>query len=80
ARKLTYKEQRALEAEKRELAELPERIEALESEQHALTAAMAAPAFYQRDSAEIALAANRLKQLEEELAQAFMRWEELEGK
>ncbi len=80
ARKLTYKEQRALEAEKRELAELPERIETIESEQHALTAAMAEPAFYQRDSAEIALAANRLKQLEEELARAFMRWEELEGK
>jgi ATP-binding cassette subfamily F protein uup len=80
ARKLTYKEQRALEAEKRELAELPERIDALESEQHALTAAMVDPAFYQRDSAEIAQAANRLNQLEEELTQAFMRWEELEGK
>ena len=80
ARKLTYKEQRALEVEKRELAELPKRIEALEGEQHALTAAMADPAFYQRDSVEIALDANRLKQLEEELAQAFIRWEELEEK
>ncbi len=77
-RKLTYKEQRALEAQKRELAELPGRIEALESEQHQLTTAMADPVFYQRDSAEIAQAANRLKEIEEELAQAYERWEELE--
>jgi ABC transport system ATP-binding/permease protein len=77
-RKLTYKEQRALEAQKRELAELPGRIEALESEQHNLTKAMADPVFYQRDSAEIAQAANRLKELEEELALLYKRWEELE--
>ena len=77
-RKLTYKEQRALEAQKRELAELPGRIEALESEQHQLTTAMADPVFYQRDSAEIAQAANRLKEIEEELSQAYSRWEELE--
>ncbi len=36
-RKLTYKEQRALEAQQRELAELPQRIESLEAEVHALT-------------------------------------------
>jgi ATP-binding cassette subfamily F protein uup len=77
-RKPTYKEQRALEAQKRELAELPGRIETLESEQHQLTTAMADPVFYQRDNAEIAQAANRLKELEEELAQAYQRWEELE--
>ncbi len=77
-RKLTYKAQRALEAHKRELAELPGRIEALESEQAQLTAAMADPVFYQRDSAEIAQAANRLKEIEEELALLFERWEELE--
>jgi ABC transport system ATP-binding/permease protein len=39
---------------------------------------MADPAFYQRDSAEIAISANRLRELEEELAQAFQRWEELD--
>ncbi len=44
---------------KRELAELPQRIEALEADIHALSA-MAAPAFYQQDSAEITRAANRL--------------------
>jgi ATP-binding cassette subfamily F protein uup len=77
-RKLSYKEQRALEAQKVELAELPQRIETLEAEQQRLTAAMADPAFYQQDSAEISRAANRLKELEEELAQAYLRWEELE--
>lgn len=77
-RKLSYKEQRALEAQKQELSELPTRIEALETEQHHLTAAMADPAFYQRDSAEIAQSASRLKELEEELAAAFARWEVLE--
>jgi ABC transport system ATP-binding/permease protein len=78
SRKLTYKEQRALEAQQRELAELPHKIEALEAEQHRLSAAMAVPAFYQRDSAEIAQAVQQLKNLEAELAAAYQRWEELE--
>ncbi len=78
ARKPGYKEQRAREAQKRELAELPQRIEALECEQHQLSGAMADPAFYQRDSAEIARDANRHKELEDELARAYQRWEELE--
>src|SRR5271157_2765415 len=77
-RKPSYKEQRTLEAQKRELAELPLRIETLEAEQERITHAMADPSFYQQDSSEIARAANRLKELEEELAQAFQRWEELE--
>jgi ATP-binding cassette subfamily F protein uup len=77
-RKLSYKEQRALEAEQRELAELPQRIEQLEAEQHTLTVAMAAPTFYQQDNAQITQAISRLKALEEELAFAYQRWEELE--
>ena len=39
---------------------------------------MAGPAFYQQDSAEIAQAAARLKELEDELATAYQRWEDLE--
>jgi len=78
-RKLSYKEQRALEEQKRELSELPQRIEVLEMELHQLGAAMADPAFYQRDSAEIARDAASLKELEEKLALAYRRWEELEG-
>jgi ATP-binding cassette subfamily F protein uup len=78
-RKLTYKEQRALEAQKRELAEMPKHIESLENAQHLLMVAMNDPLFYQRDSAEIARDAATLKELERQLAQAFARWEELEG-
>jgi ATP-binding cassette subfamily F protein uup len=75
---LSYKEQRALEAQQRELDDLPHQIEALEAEQHRLSAAMAEPAFYQRDSSEIAQAVQQLKELEEALAAAYQRWEELE--
>ncbi len=78
-RKPTYKEQRSLEAQARELAELPGRIEALEAEQHRLTSRMAGPAFYQQDGDEISRSAGRLKELDEELRQAYARWEELEG-
>jgi ATP-binding cassette subfamily F protein uup len=77
-RKLSYKEQRELESQKRELAELPQRIENLEAEQHQLSAAMADPAFYQRGSAEITRDAARLKELEDELSQTYQRWETLE--
>jgi ATP-binding cassette subfamily F protein uup len=78
-KRMTYKEQRALEALRQELAGLPGRIEALEAEQHRLSAAMSDPAFYQRDSSEIAATVSHLKELEEELAQAYQRWEELEN-
>ena len=77
-RKLSYKEQRALEAQQKELAELPKIIEALEKEQHHLAEAMASPAFYQRDNADITKTVERLKELEIELANAYQRWEELE--
>ena len=77
-RKPGYKEQRALAALKQELADLPLRIEKLEAEQHNLGSAMADPAFYQRDSAEISRDAARLKELEDELRLAYARWEELE--
>lgn len=75
ARKPSYKELREREALKRELAELPGRIEALEAEQHELAAAMS----NQQDPAEITRAANRQMDLEAELAGAYQRWEELEG-
>ncbi|MBI5945860.1 MAG: ATP-binding cassette domain-containing protein [Chloroflexi bacterium] len=77
-RKLTYKEQRALEAQQQELAELPQRIESLETEIHELTAAMADASFYQRDGAEITSTVDKLNQLHDELANAYHRWEELE--
>jgi ABC transport system ATP-binding/permease protein len=76
-RKLNFKEQRTLEAQKRELEELPQRIDALENEQYQLSLAMSDPAFYQQDPGAIGEAANRHKTLEEALAQAYQRWEEL---
>jgi ABC transport system ATP-binding/permease protein len=79
-RKISYREKRTQEAEQRELAELPDRIEMLEAEQHSLSAAMAGAEFYQRDSAEISRDVERVKELEAELAQAYARWEELEHK
>jgi ATP-binding cassette subfamily F protein uup len=78
SKKLSYKEQRALEAQKKELAELPQRIEKLEADIHALTAEMATPTFYQQDSGEITRVVNQLKEMQDELAQAYHRWEELE--
>ncbi len=78
SKKLSYKEQRALESKKRELAELPQRIEKLETDIHALTVEMATPTFYQQDSAEITRVVNQLKEMQDELAQAYHRWEELE--
>ncbi len=72
AKKLGYKE-------KRELEELPKRIEALEIEQGQIHAEMARPGFYQRDGGEIARATARLGAIEAELATAFERWEALEA-
>jgi ATP-binding cassette subfamily F protein uup len=76
--RMSYKEQRALEALKRELANLPGQIEDLENEQRQLMVQMADSTFYQRDSTEITFSANRLKELEDELSAAYKRWEELE--
>ncbi len=79
SRKPSYKELRAQEAAKRELEELPGKIEALEKEQHALAEAMARPEFYQQDAEKIAQAAARQQEIAEELERAFLRWEELEN-
>jgi len=68
--KLTYKEQRELEA-------LPARIEELEQEQADLHARMADPAFFKQSSKEITAATDRLSALGAELAECYLRWEEL---
>ncbi len=78
-RKLSYKEQKALEAQQQELAELPSRIEKLEAEQLQISSQMADAAFYQGDPDEIARTAARLKELEDELARSYTRWEELDN-
>ena len=65
--------------EKRELEDLPERIETLEAEQEELYRAMSGPSFYQQAGPEIADAKTRLKSIEQELEEAYQRWEALEA-
>ncbi len=72
ARKLSYNE-------KRELEELPGRIEMLEAEQRELTVMMEDPAFYQQEGTVITQAVNRLQELHDELSRVYQRWVELES-
>lgn len=66
-------------AEKRELEQLPEQIETLESQIADAHTVMADPAFYQQDSKLIAGKQAELKELESRLKTAYERWEELES-
>jgi len=72
-KKLSFKEQKELDA-------LPKRIETLEAEQEGLHASMADPGFFRQDGAKIAEATARLTALQTELAAAYERWEALEGR
>jgi ATP-binding cassette subfamily F protein uup len=71
-RKLSYKEQK-------ELAEMPEIIEALENSHTALEAQLNHPEFYQQLPAITAKILTELKQSEQQLEAAFERWHELEA-
>jgi len=70
-RKLTYKEQKELDA-------LPLKIEKMEEEQKALYALFADLNFYQKSSEERAQAEARSEELSSELDKANQRWEYLE--
>jgi ATP-binding cassette subfamily F protein uup len=70
-RRLTYAEQRELEA-------LPQRIEDIEAQVGELHTAMGDPAYYRQDASEIVKTNARLQSLEKELADAYARWEVLE--
>ncbi|MGH6626117.1 MAG: ATP-binding cassette domain-containing protein [Burkholderiaceae bacterium] len=69
-RKLSYKEQRELDA-------LPERIEALEAQQQAIAAELADGSLYVRDAARATQLHSRNAQIEDELMAALERWEAL---
>jgi ATP-binding cassette subfamily F protein uup len=71
-RKLSYKDARELEL-------LPARIETLENEIAARTAAMHDPAFFKQDGAAITAANQALATFQTELDAAYARWQELEG-
>ena len=70
---------KATNKERRELEELPARIEALEEEQRRLTTEVAGPDFYKRPSGQIEAAMARLASLPGELLSAYARWDELDG-
>jgi ATP-binding cassette subfamily F protein uup len=72
-RKLSYKEQRELDA-------LPSRIEALEAEQRDLTARIVAPDFYKAPRTDIEAALARVDPLVNELTDAYARWHDLESR
>ena len=72
-RKLSYKEQRELEA-------LPERIESLEAEQRALNERTASVDFYKESAEAIRKALARVDTLQAELTDAYARWHELESR
>jgi ABC transport system ATP-binding/permease protein len=70
-RKLSFQEQKELEA-------LPRRIEELEEEKRRIAADMANPAFYRESGGKVAEHTARLDALEKELVAAYARWDELE--
>jgi len=72
-KKLTYKEQRELDA-------LPGRIESLEAEQRSLNQRIADPAFYLESAEAIRAAMARAESLEAELSVVLARWDELESR
>src|SRR5262249_62345235 len=72
-RRLSYMEQRELDA-------LPARIEALEDEQRALHAQIAGPDFYKERADAIAATLARVDALEQELTDAYSRWDALDAR
>jgi ABC transport system ATP-binding/permease protein len=66
--------------EVRELERLPSAIEALEAEQAALNAEVAAPEFYKTGAEAIAATLARLEVLQSELTMAYARWDELDSR
>ncbi len=64
--------------EKRELGELPGRIESLEAERRNLYTLMASPEFYATRGDEVASATQQLATVEGEIQKAYARWMELE--
>jgi ATP-binding cassette subfamily F protein uup len=67
-------------AERRELAALPDELEALEREQHALTERMCRLDYHQQSVETIKADRRRAEEIERALAQKFERWGDLDGR
>ena len=65
--------------QKRELNDLPRKLDTLESRQKELYKAMSDPLFYKKDKGEIARMKANLDRLENEIEATYLRWEELEN-
>ena len=72
AKKLSYKEERELEA-------LPSRLEEMEAKLEELHQQLGDPALYQKDPSAIPKIQKQLEALEQELKKAYGRWEALEA-
>ena len=72
-KKLSYKDQR-------ELDELPEKIAALENEQSRISTRLNDPELYKKDPSEGKHLNERFVEIEEELMNCMIRWEELESR
>ena len=70
--KLSYKDQR-------ELDQLPEKIEKLETRVQQLTQAMSEPGFYQQEKSDILQMQQALEDANRELETCYLRWEALES-
>ncbi len=70
-RTLTFKE-------KKDLEELPVRIESLETERDTLYESLADPDFYRQDGNKLPVAKARIEQLEKDIAAAYEKWDLLE--
>ncbi|MEE8350259.1 MAG: ABC transporter ATP-binding protein, partial [Acidobacteriota bacterium] len=66
--------------EQRELVALPEVIEGLEVEAGQLNRTIHGPNFYREPADTIKAALARLEQVQTELEQSYVRWEELEAR
>ena len=64
--------------QKREMQDLPQEIEALESEQKKLFTILSDPLFYKKEKDEIAGIRSDLDRVEREIETAYRRWEELD--
>jgi len=72
AKKLSYKEERELEA-------LPSQLEEMEAQLEELHQQLGDPTLYQKDPSAIPQIQKQLEELEQELKKAYVRWEALEA-
>jgi len=80
ARKLSFKEQRELDALRLELAAFPARIEVLEQDIAKTTESLANPELYKKAPKVLVAMRNELSGMQAELEEAFARWEAAEAR